>query len=39
LPSPSHNKVGVLKADFGAQYRACTFPCQRLTDALASIRP
>jgi len=39
LPSPSPNKVGVLNVDFGAQYRACTFPCQRLTDVLTNISP
>jgi len=39
LPSPSHNKVGILKRDFGALDRACTFPCQRLTDALTNISP
>ena len=31
LPSPSPNKVGVPNGDFGAQYRACTSTCQRLT--------
>ena len=38
LPSPSDNTVGILSGDFGAHYRACTFPCERLTDALTNIR-
>ena len=34
MPSPSPNKVGVPNEDFGAQYRACTSTCQRLTSPL-----
>jgi hypothetical protein len=34
----SYNKVSILECDFGAQSRVCTFPCQRLTDALTPLR-
>jgi len=34
LPSHLPNVVGVPNFDFGAQYRAYAFPCQRLVAAL-----
>lgn len=36
LPSHSPNVVGVPNFDFGAQYRAYAFPCQRLVAALTN---
>jgi len=39
LRSPSRNKVRLRIVDFGAQYRAYTIPCQRLTADLAGCRP
>ena len=39
LPSRSDNTVSIPNLDFGAQYRAYAFPCQRLAPALASRRP
>lgn len=39
LPSPSVHKVGTLKFDFGAQYRAYILPCQRLALILTNQRP
>jgi hypothetical protein len=39
LPSRSPNAVSIPKLDFGAQYRAYAFPCQRLTAILANSRP
>ena len=39
LPKIGYKRSGILERDFGAQYSACTYPCQRLICTVTGADP